>query len=457
MKKKPDKEKAFMICLIALLCIIFVVLFSYGLSSVLAMEGQFPPNVNTEALSPVPADKAEAVEYLNRAVKNAIDKKPKLETAEGFAIDKESIETDASEEFKNTLLYCVDDFDSSLERDFQAATSEYGEDMSKILNIPEITADDVKDYTCDYIFYRCASCGEESDEQHPNCEVCGSVYEYALRYRDEYTITLSINPTDKNLDGNFNRRTSDEAKALVKTNIYGWFEIEKLNVKYDEIKIVFKVNRMTDELKSIEYIKEMAIDTDVNAVGKLEKLGKINIDFNITENDGYYFTWPALTLSADEMILEPKETNNLLATLTCTDPLKAEVTWSSSDDSIVAVDDEGYLDAGKEAGEAVITASFDFNGKTYTDECKVYVRVPVESSKLKDNSVELSVGETEALEVKISPNKATVKTVKWYTEDEKIATVDENGVVTAVAKGETVVYSLTDDGYYKSSCEVTVK
>ncbi len=457
MKKQIDKEKLFMTCLIALLCIIFVGLFTYGLNSVLAMEGQFPPNVNTEALTDVPADKEEAVEYLNRVVKDAMDKKPKLDVNESFDIDTDSIETDGSAELKTTLLYCAEAFDTALEDDYEEIFTNYSEDMSKVLNIPEISADDVMDYTCDYIFYRCTSCGEESDEQKPDCEVCGSIYEYALRYRDEYTITLTIDPTDKNLDGDFNRRTKEEAVALVKENIQGWFEVEKLDIDYEEIKIVFKVNRTTDELKSLEYVKSMKVNSDVNTLGEISTLGKINVGFNITEKEGYYFTWPALTLSADEITLEPKGSDNLLATLTCTDPLKETVRWSSSDESIVTVDEEGYLDAGKEAGQAVITASFDFNGKTYTDECKVNVRVSVESSKLKKNDITLDVGQTKTLEVKISPNDASIKTVKWYTENEEIATVDENGVVRAISTGKTVVYSLTDDGYYKSSCEVTVK
>ena len=77
--------------------------------------------------------------------------------------------------------------------------------------------------------------------------------------------------------------------------------------------------------------------------------------------------------------------------------------------------------------------------------------------KMLDKDVTLAVGETATLETKVSPSDATVQTVTWYTQDESIATVDENGVVTAVAKGSVVVYALSDDGYYKSTCEVTVE
>ena len=157
------------------------------------------------------------------------------------------------------------------------------------------------------------------------------------------------------------------------------------------------------------------------------------------------------------MTVEPHGNNNLLATLTCDDATKYTVTWSSSDENILTVDDEGYFKAGKKEGSAVITASFDFNGKTYTDECTVHIRYSVESSKMSKTKLKLDVGETYKLEVKLSPKKATVKTVKWYTDDASIADIDENGVVTAKSVGTVTVYSLSDDGYFRSSCEVTVK
>ena len=120
-------------------------------------------------------------------------------------------------------------------------------------------------------------------------------------------------------------------------------------------------------------------------------------------------------------------------------------------------DEDGYFKGTKETGDATVTASFEFNGKTYSDECLVHVRIPVENSKISSRKLTLSPGETHELKVTVGPKDATVKTVTWYTENESIATVDENGVVTAVSPGVATVYSLSDDGYYKSSCEVTVK
>ncbi len=457
MKKKIDKEKLFMTVLIVALVGIFVGLFSYGLNSVLAMEGSFPPNILEEGLTPAPETKEAALEFLKTSVDGAISVKPKLDGKRHFDLNTESVTTSGSDELKTMLTYAVNEFDAQLDSNFEPVSTDFGEEIKDKLNIPAITVDDITDFKCEYIYYACPSCGNESDEQYESCDICGGVYPYNLKYRDEYTVTLTVAINDKTLGGNFTKRTHEEALTLCGDTLGSFADVKKLDIAYNELKIVYKVERLTNSLKYLEYSKLMQVDTDVMMLGKYEKVGEINASFEITEYDLYDFTWAGISLSEDEMTVEPKGTNNLLATLTCTDPLIPTVKWESTDESIVTVDSEGYFDAGKKTGEAKIIASFEFNGKTYTDECVIKVNHSVESSKMKDKKIELAVGETKTLEVKVSPDNATTKTVTWYSENEDIATVDENGVVTAVAAGDVIVYSLTDDGYFKSSCEVTVK
>ncbi len=457
MKKKPDREKLLMALVIFAWVGIFCVLFTYGLSCVLAMEGTVSPNILEEGLTPAPADKAQAIDFLNKAISKAIEENPKLDTADNFEADTDTLEISGSDELKSAMLYAVDEFDGQLDGNYESVSTDFGEDISDKLNIPAITADDIVDFTCDYIYYQCPSCGEENEDELPDCELCGGVYPYLKKYHDEYSVTMTVAVNDRTLKGNFNRRNAEEAKALCGDSLNGLADIEKLDIAYEELEIVYRVERLTDKLTYLDYSKKMAVNADVNFLGKYSSLGKVNVSFALEENNSYSFTWAGIELSAHEMTVEPKGTNNLLATLTCTDPKISTVRWSSSDENIVTVDEEGYFKAGKTEGRAIITASFEFNGQTYTDECEVQVKYSVESSKMKDKKIELAVGETKALEVKVSPNNATIKTVTWHTENEKIATVDKNGVVKAVASGTVTVYSLTDDGFYKSSCEVTVK
>ncbi len=453
--RKIDREKLLMGVLVFALVAIFVVLFTYGLSSVLAMEGSYPPNILEEGLTPAPQGNKEAVEFLDNSLGKVYAEKPKLDITDNFEVDTDTLEVSGSEEMKTAILYAVDEFDSQLDSKFESVSTDFGDEI--LIESLYLKNEFIEDFECDYIYYQCPSCGEENSEELPNCELCGGVNPYNKKYRDDYTVTLNLANNDYIVESNFTAKKKEDAIAGVFNSLNETLKVNKLDISYAEPKVIFKVQRMTDKLKYYDLQIKITVNADVTFIGKYSELGDVTISFDISGNNSCSFTWPGLELSAHEMIVEPKGTNNLLATLTCTDPKAPTVTWSSSDESILTVDEEGYFKAGKTEGEAIITASFEFNGQTYTDECIVKVRYSVESSKMKDKKIELNAGETKTLEVVISPKNATVKTVTWHTEDEKIAIVDENGVVTAVSPGTVTVYSLTDDGYFKSSCEVTVK
>lgn len=77
--------------------------------------------------------------------------------------------------------------------------------------------------------------------------------------------------------------------------------------------------------------------------------------------------------------------------------------------------------------------------------------------KLDENSLTLDVGKSETLTATITPDNATNKAVEWKSDDTSVATVDENGKVTAVAQGSTTITATAADGSGKSAeCSVTV-
>ena len=127
---------------------------------------------------------------------------------------------------------------------------------------------------------------------------------------------------------------------------------------------------------------------------------------------------------------------------------KLTVEWSSSDESIVTVDAEGVVTA-VAAGEAYVTATVkDKDGLTAT----TLVRVAVTPTGVEaPETLELVTNGENAknLDAKIVPEDATGVKLAYESSDENVATVDENGVVTAVADGECVitayVVSDTDD------------
>ena len=90
---------------------------------------------------------------------------------------------------------------------------------------------------------------------------------------------------------------------------------------------------------------------------------------------------------------------------------------------------------------------------TYNITVKV---VNVVSVSLDKASASLEVGDTVQLKATINPATATNTNVSWTSEDAKIASVDQNGLVTANNVGSTKIVVMSEDGSFKSSCAITV-
>ena len=82
--------------------------------------------------------------------------------------------------------------------------------------------------------------------------------------------------------------------------------------------------------------------------------------------------------------------------------------------------------------------------------------VSVKSVELDKTTLELKEGESQQLVATITPSNATNKDVTWTSSDETIATVDENGNVTAVKAGEATITVTTANRNRKATCAVTV-
>lgn len=457
MKKKRDKASLLTTAVTILLCVFFVGGFAVGLGTVMDMEGTYPPVINEEGLTPAPQTAEEALDFLKKSLEKVSVEKPKTETSSSFEIDGDSLNTDGSEQFRQGLLYIKGDAESCLADSVNKPACDFFEVSSSVVRFPYFTADRLTGFKCDYVYYQCSSCEKVSDVPLENCEECGHERPYDLKYSDNYSITLDLRVNAKP-DACFAPRTQEEILSLVNGALGDMAQLDNVDVEYTGLTVYFEVNRLTDEITFLSYRKCMNVSFDAtNAfINDWCSVKGGNVSFALTESFDTSFTWPALTLSEHYMSVEPKGSDNLLATLTCDNPTAYDVKWKSSDENIVTVSDEGYFDAGKQTGKAVITASFDFGGVTYSDECEVEVKIPIERLSMKHKKVSLKVGETEHLYVKIKPSDATVQTLKWYSEDERIASVDADGTVHAVAPGKVTVFCLSDDGYYKSSSEVTV-
>ena len=75
---------------------------------------------------------------------------------------------------------------------------------------------------------------------------------------------------------------------------------------------------------------------------------------------------------------------------------------------------------------------------------------------LNQNDISLVEGDSETLTATVTPDNATNKAVTWKSSDPTVATVDNNGKVTAIKKGTATITATTEDGGFTDMCEVSV-
>lgn len=87
--------------------------------------------------------------------------------------------------------------------------------------------------------------------------------------------------------------------------------------------------------------------------------------------------------------------------------------------------------------------------------------VAIVSITIEPTSFVINAGETKQLSVTALPENATKKekilsTLVWHSDNEEVASVDENGMVTAKKYGTTTISASIPDGFVTGSCDVTV-
>ena len=96
----------------------------------------------------------------------------------------------------------------------------------------------------------------------------------------------------------------------------------------------------------------------------------------------------------------------------------------------------------------------DATADSNDDKSEEEVYIPIKSITLSEESLELTEGDTFTLTATVAPENATNKTVRWSSSNKYVASVDNNGLVTAVSTGEAVITAAA--GLKKTTCPVIV-
>lgn len=155
-----------------------------------------------------------------------------------------------------------------------------------------------------------------------------------------------------------------------------------------------------------------------------------------------------------EVPIEKNGTYQLTPVLSPDNVTEAEITYTSSDEGVATVDENGLITALK-AGTAVIRAQSEVED-VYA-ECTVTVYVLSERIELSQEKHELYIGEEFTLGATVLPEDTTDKSLTFTSSDDDVITVDGDGNIKAVGKGKATVTVKAEDTGITSQCEVTVR
>lgn len=145
----------------------------------------------------------------------------------------------------------------------------------------------------------------------------------------------------------------------------------------------------------------------------------------------------------------------LRATVYPENALNKQVTFSSTDQTIARVDNNGLVNILKPGTVTIIATSVD--NPAVTAMCNITVRIPVVSVALDDKEKTMYVGETARLSYVVLPPNATNPAVMWTSMNTAVATVDATGRITARSVGTTVIVLKSVDGSFTEYCNIEVR
>lgn len=144
------------------------------------------------------------------------------------------------------------------------------------------------------------------------------------------------------------------------------------------------------------------------------------------------------------------------ATVSPADATDVKVSYASTDEAVATVDKDGRVQV-LQPGECDITTTLMQDGEKVTEKTThVKAFYEVESITLDSNEGKLTVGNSHTIKATVAPEEAAAETtIEWSSSNEKVATVDSNGKVTAVSSGNATITATA--GEESANYEVTVE
>lgn len=141
-------------------------------------------------------------------------------------------------------------------------------------------------------------------------------------------------------------------------------------------------------------------------------------------------------------------------------PIDVSFSWNWLTGVSSAKTGQSFISSSGSYWQDVSASGYNCRIKAYTDKRDTTTPADVKVSRITlsaSTGLALTKGQTQKLTATVAPANATNKAVTWKTSDKNVATVSENGLVTAVGGGDATITCTAKDGSgVKATCKVTV-
>lgn len=270
-------------------------------------------------------------------------------------------------------------------------------------------------------------------------------------YKVNDTVTFTMNGTKFRIIAAIFDNRSKSLEVSIDGNIVDVYSanISALNKNQGQ-RLVYEKNNLSPgthvvKIKGLDKLGLFEIDA-IDVDGKLLAPSEIPSDIE------------AITLDKNSLELLEGTNDKLNAIISAENATNKKVIWTSSDESIATVDQNGNVTAIK---EGVVTVTAQVENTNLSANCTVTVKkqsgAESESIKLDKNNYELLEGSKDKLTATVLPENSINKNVEWSSSDESIATVDQDGNVTAIREGQAIITAKIENTDISATSTVIVK
>ena len=433
-----NKRKKIILAVVAAILILFFVLGTiFGGMYILSYEGtQALPEEQKDYLPLPPAQTLTFDSFVNLSNETKKYDSTKLDISFDVSIPDESvvISGDKAENVKPLFSHIKSSVVSLISDsyDSERVKGEYGTDFSSLLYSTDFNENDAR---AEVVY---------DDETDRN-----------VRY--VFTFDEASFVEDSKIAEIFSTGIMSQVKDGVSDKLAEMVNITDIQVQYNSFVINADIDREKKVISGASLSRACNVECSLEFIGEYAEFGTLELCFDLELSKNYRFTRAEIYFTQDAFYVTKGASDEIKTKIISDEsPADCVITYTSSDPSILSIDGRFFKANKVSADPVTVTAEYTYNGVTYTDSAEFFVIVPVEGVKQNEKEAALKIGESKALSVTVSPDDATLTKVYWFSTDENIVTVDENGVITAKAAGNASVYCITFNGNYKSSCAVEV-